>query len=159
MYLILLGPTYSENSLFFVKHGGKWDNQIIGDQFEVVPRDTGHCDLITDTFAILSDGTCTYCCDDYEGTLNLGNAHEKSLEDIYYGKKATSIRDAEKGGQFIEDRCKECRGTLIHKKTGKPVTSRNILTDLYVFTEHLNRYGFKSAIRKVEGSLWKRCGF
>jgi len=144
-------------SSFFVKHAGNWDNQFIEDQVEVVPRETGHCALITDTFAILSDGTCTYCCDDYEGILNLGNAHEKSLEDIYYGKKATSIREAEKRGMFIEERCRECRGTLVYKKSGKPVSSRNILTDLYVFKEHLNRYGFKSAIRKVGESLGKRC--
>lgn len=136
-------------SSFFVKQAGNWDNQLIGSQIKVVPRDTGHCALITDTFAILSNGTCTYCCDDYEGKLDLGNAHEKSLEEIYYGEKATSIREAEERGKFIEGRCKECRGTLINKKDRKPVTSRNILTDYYVLREHLSRYGFRSVNRKI----------
>ncbi|MBC8459597.1 MAG: SPASM domain-containing protein, partial [Deltaproteobacteria bacterium] len=138
-----------KHSSLFVKHAGNWDNQLVGDEFEIVPRDRGHCALITDTFAILSNGTCTYCCDDYEGKLNLGNAHEKSLEEIYYGEKATSIREAEERGKFIEERCKECRGTLINKKTRKPVTARNILTDYYIFREHLSRYGFRSVNRKI----------
>ena len=134
---------------FFIKHAGNWDNQLIGNEIEVVPHNTGHCALITDTFAILSDGTCTYCCNDYEGQLNLGSAQQESLEDIYYGEKASLIRDAEKQGKFIEDRCKTCRGKLIFKKSRKPVTSRNILTDYYVLKEHLARYGFRSATRKV----------
>ena len=138
-----------KHSTFFVKHEGNWDNQLIGDQFEVVPRDTGHCAVITDTFAILSDGTCTYCCDDYEGKLNLGNAHDKSLEDIYYGEKACKIREAEKRGKFFENRCKICRGTLVFKGNRRPVPSRNILTDYYVFREHLSRYGFQSSKRKI----------
>ena len=141
---------------FFVKQVGNWDNQLIGDEMEVVPHETGHCALMTDTFAILSDGTCTYCCDDYEGELNLGKAQERSLEDIYYGKKATMIREAEKHGKFIEKRCKICRGTLILKKSGKPVLSRNILTNYYIFREHLARYGFNSTTRKIVETVQKR---
>ncbi len=144
-------------SSFFAKHAGNWDNQLISDQVEVVPHGTGHCALITDTFAILSDGSCTYCCDDYEGKLNLGNAHERSLEEIYYGEKATNIREAERRGKFIEERCQICRGTLIYKKSRKPVPSRNILSDFYVFREHFSRYGFKSGIRKVVEAVKRRC--
>jgi hypothetical protein len=145
-----------KSSSFFVKHAGNWDNQLISGEVEVVPHETGHCALITDTFAILSDGSCTYCCDDYEGKLNLGNAVEQSLEDIYYGEKATSIREAERLGKFIEKRCQECRGTLIYKKTGKRVPSRNILSDFYIFKEHISRYGYNSAMRKVSEDLQKR---
>jgi radical SAM protein with 4Fe4S-binding SPASM domain len=141
---------------FFVKQLGNWDNQLIPDEVEVIPRNTGHCVSVTDTFAILSDGTCTYCCDDYEGELDLGNAHERSLEDIYYGKKATNIREAERHGKFIEQRCMECRGTLVFKRSRKPVPSRNILTDYYIFKGHLAYHGFKSATRKVLEAAQRR---
>jgi hypothetical protein len=147
-----LGP----NSSFFVKHAGNWDNQLIGTELAIIPRDRGHCSLITDTFAVLSDGTCTYCCDDYEGRLKLGNASERSLEEIYYGEKATRIRELERCGRLVERRCMECRGTLVYKKTGKPVQSRNILSDFYFFKEHLNRYGFKSAVIKVLDTFRRR---
>jgi len=141
---------------FFVKQEGSWNNQLISNQMEVVPRDNGHCTPITKMFAILSDGTCTYCCDDYEGKLNLGNAYEESLEDIYYGEKAANIREAERHGKFIEKHCTICRGSLVFKKGREPVPSRNILTDYYIFRNHLSSHGFKSAMRKVVEAAQRR---
>ena len=143
---------------FFVKQAGNWNNQLISNQIEVMPRDTGHCTSIANTFAILSDGTCTYCCDDYEGKLSLGNANEDSLKVIYNGIKATSIREAERRGKFIEKHCKICRGTLVYKKNRRPIPSRNILTDYYIFKSHLSSYGFKSAMRKVKEATQRRFG-
>lgn len=143
-------------SSFFVKHAGNWDNKLIADEVEVKPCDYGHCAVMMDTFAILSDGTCTFCCDDYEGELNLGNAHDKSLEDIFNGEKATYIREIEKKGKFVETRCKICRGSLVYKKNQKPVPSRNSLTDFYVFKHHFAKYGMKSSGRKILATLKKR---
>jgi len=145
------------HSSFFVKHAGNWDNQLIGKEMTIQPREKGHCSLMTDTFGVLSDGTCTYCCDDYEGRLNLGSALERSLEEIYYGEKARRIREFEKYGRLVEKRCMECRGTLFYKKTGKPVPSRNILSDFFFFKEHLNRYGLVSAFLKTKEAIEKRC--
>jgi radical SAM protein with 4Fe4S-binding SPASM domain len=156
----IFNPTISyplgEKSLFFVKQGGNWDNQLVSNEVEIIPRSNGHCVSVTDTFAVLSDGTCTYCCNDYEGKLNLGNAYEKSIEDIYYGEKATKIREAVKKNKFIEKRCRECRGSLVFKKSGKPVPSRNILTDFYIFKEHLALHGTTSAMRKVGEAARRR---
>lgn len=138
-----------DNLSFYVKHLTTWDNQHIDASMEVVPKETGHCDLMTDTFAILADGTCTYCCADYEGKLQLGNAHHDSLEDIYYGAKSAEIRAAEEKGRFISKQCQVCKGTLVKKKNGKPIRSRIRPTDFYIFKEHLGRYGLKSSIRKI----------
>lgn len=143
-------------SSFFIKHAGNWDNKHISDEVEVKPCDYGHCAVMTDTFAILSDGTCTFCCTDYEGELDLGNAYEKTLEDIFYGEKATYIRKMEKKGKFVEDRCKICRGNLVYKKSRKSVPSRNSLTDYYVFKDHFGRYGFRSSVRKIMATLKQR---
>ncbi len=157
----VLDPTRSyplgKNSSFFVKHQTTWSNQL-NDQtlYEVIPKETGHCALMTDTFGILADGTCVFCCNDYEGKLNLGNAHESSLEEIYYAQKATMIRRAEEQGQFIEDVCQKCQGTLVDKTTRKPVKARIVPSDYYVLKEHLGRYGLKSAMRKIAGRLYQR---
>ena len=69
---------------------------------------------MTATFEIFSNVTCSSCCNDYKGKLNLGNAKEKSPEDIFTGEKATYVRDIEKGGKFIVNRCKICRGNLVY---------------------------------------------
>ncbi|MFC1548568.1 radical SAM/SPASM domain-containing protein [Candidatus Omnitrophota bacterium] len=147
-----LGKTTS----FFVKHKSSWDNQLMSNDAEVRTSDTGSCDLVTDTFAVLADGTCTYCCGDYEGDLNLGNALEDSLEDIYYGGKATRIREEAQKGRFFEERCKVCRGCLVYKKTGKPVITRSLLSEFYFFRDHLRRYGFLSSFRKIGENLKRR---
>jgi organic radical activating enzyme len=145
-----------KTSSFFVKHSGNWDNKLIADDVDVKPCDYGHCELMIDTFAILSDGTCTFCCNDYEGELNLGNAYENTLEEIFCGEKATLIREVEKKGKFIENRCKICRGNLVSKKTQKSLPHRNALTDIYVFREHFARYGFKSSLLKVLETVKKQ---
>ncbi len=156
----ILNPAASyplgESSSFFVKHAGNWDNKLITDEFEVKPCDFGHCALMNDTFAILSDGTCTFCCNDYEGELNLGNAYDKSLKEILAGKKSYYIRQNEKKGRFIHKRCKECRGQLIFKSNKKPVPSRNLITDYYIFRDHLARYGLRSSMRKILETTKKR---
>jgi radical SAM protein with 4Fe4S-binding SPASM domain len=155
----IFDPTASyplgKNSSFYIKHAGNWDNQLIGDEFQVIPKKRGHCALMTDTFAILSDGTCTYCCNDYEGELKLGNANDESLEAIYFGEKAAGIREAEKREEFIEKRCQMCRGILVSKKNGKPVRSWMSPSDIYIFKEHLQRYGMRSSVRKIMERILK----
>jgi hypothetical protein len=149
-----LGRTTS----FFIKHKGNWDNRLIGDDTEVRPSEKGSCDLVTDTFAVLADGTCTYCCCDYEGELDLGNAAESSLEDIYYGEKATRIREEAKKGIFLEDRCRVCRGTLVYKDSGRPVPGRSLISEFYFFKDHRRRYGPVSSLRKITENLKRRAG-
>ena len=149
-----LGRTTS----FFVKHKGNWDNQLLGRDMEVRPSEKGSCDLVTDTFAVLADGTCTYCCGDYEGELDLGSAMENSLEEIYYGEKATRIREEAKRGRFIEDRCRICRGIPVHKASGRPVPQRSLISEFYFLRDHLRRYGPVSSLRKIAENIKRRVG-
>ena len=130
----------SETTSFFVKHANNGDNGLIGQDVVVKPIDYGHCAIMSDAFAILSDGRCTFCCTDYEGELNLGNAYDRSLEEIYYGPKATYIREIEKKGKITEKRCKVCRGNLVYKKNQKLVPLRNSITDFYIFMDHTWSY-------------------
>lgn len=145
-----------EFSSFFVKHQGFWDNNLIDNDMMVKPSKTGRCALMNDTFAILADGTCTFCCGDYEGGLNLGNAKNDSLEDIFYGPKSTEIREAEKEGKIINDTCKVCRGTVVNKKTGLPVLNRNLLAESYFLIDHFKRFGLKSSIFKTIENIKRR---
>jgi len=145
-----------KNSSLFIKYSGTWDNSHIEDIVEVKPSNTGRCELMTDTFAVLADGRTTYCCCDFEGALDLGNAEDNSLEDIYYGEKAVRIREAASMGNMIEQKCKICRGKLIYKKSKKPVKKGNLLSEYYLFIGHLRRYGAKSTFHKVLENLRRR---
>lgn len=136
-------------SSFYVKHMGTWGNQHIGDDLAVELNNAGHCALMNDTFAVLSDGTCTFCCGDYEGRLALGNANDTSIEDIFYGSKSTEVRAAEARGRFSERVCQECQGTLVHKDSGKPALPKILPSDVFILREHAKRYGSWSALRKV----------
>ena len=147
-----LGKTTS----FFVKHHGWWSNRHIPDYAKVVPCNSAHCALMNDTFAILTDGTCTYCCTDFEGELSLGNAMESSLEDIFYSEKAVKIREKEASGEMIMDICRICRGKLIDKRNNKLMTKRNIFSNYYFFKDHLNRYGWLSSFKKVKEYLKRK---
>jgi hypothetical protein len=145
-----------KTTTFFVKHEGTWDNRHIDDDMEVIMRGKGHCALMTDTFAVLADGTCTYCCCDYEGELDLGDANVESLEDIYFGGKATALREAERKGVLTEERCQVCRGTLIYRKTRRRVPQRNLFSEYYFLKDHLKRYGPLSSVKKVAENLRRR---
>ena len=149
-------PLPAENTSFFIKHMGTWDNMHIPSTMEVLTRETGFCQLMTDTFAVLSNGVCTYCCCDYEGDLMLGNAYDQTLQEIYFGSKATRIREEGRKGRMIENRCQICRGSLVYKKTGKPVPSRNLITEFYLLKTHLRQYGVTNTIRKVKENLQRR---
>jgi len=116
-------------------------------------RDTDYSHLMTDTFAVLSNGVCTYCCRDYEGDLNLGNANDQTLREIYFGARATRIREEGRRGRMVENRCWICRGTLVYQKDGKAVPSRNLITEFYLFRDHLRRYGTAGTIRKIGENL------
>jgi radical SAM protein with 4Fe4S-binding SPASM domain len=111
---------------------------------------------MNDTFAVLSDGTCTFCWNEYEGELNLGNANEYTLEDIFNDEKTSYIREIEKQGIFVENRCKICRGKLVSKKDKIPISSQNPITDYYVLKTHFSRYGLKSSARKIIATLKQR---
>lgn len=141
---------------FYVKHKGLWGGNVLDPDMEVRPNEKGHCDLITDTFAVLADGTCTYCCGDSDGKLDLGNAHEYSLQEVYYEEKATQIRQAEVEGRMLNVYCRQCRGTVVSKRTGKMISSRNFLTEYYYFKDHLRKFGIKSTLQRTVENLKRR---
>ena len=67
------------------------------------------CMAVFKTPHISKDGTVTVCCTDFRLLMALGNINEQSLEEIWFGKKATELRLMHiKGEQEKILSCKYC---------------------------------------------------
>ena len=85
-----------------------WGNIIQGEQ--TLQRVDGYCPAPNEQFVILWDGTVTVCCTDYEGTLNMGNVHEQSIEEIWTGPKWRRLRDTMWQDVLESKTCRVCKG-------------------------------------------------
>ncbi len=85
-----------------------WGNIIQGDA--VRPEVDGYCPAPNEQFVILWDGTVTVCCTDYEGTLNMGNVHEQSIEEIWTGPKWRRLRQTMWEDVLESKTCRVCKG-------------------------------------------------
>lgn len=77
---------------------------------KIIESETGFCSAPFDQFAILSNGECTICCQDYEGSTNIGNINEKSIKDIWLGERMEIIRKEILNNKLCENVCKKCKG-------------------------------------------------
>lgn len=68
----------------------------------------GTCQGLNSHFGILSSGVVIPCCLDSEGSVNLGNLHDDSLEDILTSTKTQNIIYGFKNNIAVEELCKKC---------------------------------------------------
>jgi len=71
--------------------------------------ETRFCHYLGSTLVVLSNGAIVPCCQDYEGSLSLGNIRNCSLSDAWGSKKLNGYRKlhlAGKGNQLCA--CKDC---------------------------------------------------
>jgi len=68
----------------------------------------GKCLGGRDMLAVLADGTVTPCCLDSDGTIDLGNIFDTSLEDIMASDRYIDIVHGFRGGVISEDLCRRC---------------------------------------------------
>ncbi len=68
----------------------------------------GTCQGLSSHIGVLANGTVVPCCLDSEAVIKLGNLHEKSLEAIVKGSRATAIRDGFAKGKCSEELCLKC---------------------------------------------------
>lgn len=54
------------------------------------------------------DGTCVPCCRDYDGKIELGNANNENVIDIYNNAGFNRLRAAHMSGDFNNELCKDC---------------------------------------------------
>ncbi len=81
----------------------KWPN--LNEEERFTP---GSCFGLRNQVAILVDGTVVPCCLDGEGTINLGNIHEKQFSDIIRAKRAENIRLGFCNTHVVEELCRKC---------------------------------------------------
>lgn len=66
------------------------------------------CHGIRSQIGILVDGTVVPCCLDSEGSINLGNIFNQSLEEIVDGERACAMHEGFKKRKAVEELCKRC---------------------------------------------------
>ena len=68
------------------------------------------CTYYNHQFIIACDGTVLQCCDDYTGHFDLGNVKEKSLAEVWFGKKKRELDStlSEEGGRLNYEFCSIC---------------------------------------------------
>ncbi|WP_218109863.1 radical SAM/SPASM domain-containing protein [Oligoflexus tunisiensis] len=76
-----------------------------------------YCEFPWSSMTILYDGTVVACPLDYEGHINLGNANEQSLSEIWNGKAYQQLRAMHTDGGFPEGHfCKtQCDIPVLHE--------------------------------------------
>ena len=94
-------------------------NYLLEPGIEIIGAEKGYCpvDAPYKQLGILWNGDCTCCCLDFDGRINIGNAAQESLEDIWFGAKIERIRRAMNKGVLIEPLCQRCRGTPLNAMT------------------------------------------
>lgn len=68
----------------------------------------GTCRGLKDMCGILSDGTVTACCLDYDGAINLGNIYKESFKKIITGQKADAIIKGFNNNSLTQPICQKC---------------------------------------------------
>ncbi len=69
----------------------------------------GSCHGLKSHFGILSSGIVVPCCLDSEGKVNLGNLHNKSLNNILSSLKVQNIINGFKNNKAVEELCQKCQ--------------------------------------------------
>ena len=145
---------YPGISVFF-KYCHTWDGQMLPAGYQVRPNSRGICKEIIDrnkmsSFAILWNGETTYCCSDYDGSLELGNVSGRSIEDVYFGDKASHIRDMAEKEKIVHPTCQSCRGRVYDIKSGKKVSDyKNWNSLLLAGFGYYKAYGVYATLKKA----------
>ncbi len=66
------------------------------------------CHGLKSHFGILSTGVVVPCCLDGDGTINLGNLNDESLDDILSSSRANNISNGFNNNKAIEELCQKC---------------------------------------------------
>ena len=68
----------------------------------------GYCHGLSSQIAILANGTVVPCCLDSFGIIDLGNLHEKKLDDVLFSEKSLNIVNGFKQNIAVEELCQKC---------------------------------------------------
>ena len=66
--------------------------------------------MIYKTLQVYYDGRATPCCYDYDCTMDIGNARDQSIEEIWTGERAQHFRRLHEEGRMAEiPICRNCQ--------------------------------------------------
>jgi len=112
-YEIQIGP----NIYVELKRANTWANCLLPEGCEVEPQIKGHCEFFSSSLGILWNGRCTVCCQDFDGSIYVGDIKSCSMKDILENKTLMNMRKMENKGQLINMYCQICKGTI--RRDGK----------------------------------------
>ena len=96
----------------------------LSSDFDLLP-----CPYLWTRLAVFWNGDVTLCCRDYNCSLNLGNANETDIREIWTGKEMAELRQAHNENRRSEiSLCRHCDQATRRKGTaGKPNTFLHVV--------------------------------
>jgi MoaA/NifB/PqqE/SkfB family radical SAM enzyme len=105
---IEMGP----NIYVVLKRANTWANCLLPEDCEVEPQKKGHCGFYNSSLGVLWNGRCTVCCQDFNGSISVGDIKSLSIKDILNDTVLMSMRKMENKGLLIDSYCQICKGTI-----------------------------------------------
>ena len=96
-----------------LKRANTWANCLLPEGWEVKPNKNGDCGFFESCLGIFWDGRATVCCQDFNGSINVGDATTSTIANILEGEIRTNMNVMEKKGRLINPYCQICRGSII----------------------------------------------
>ncbi|MFQ5720565.1 MAG: radical SAM/SPASM domain-containing protein [Acidobacteriota bacterium] len=86
-----------------------WGNAFVP-ATTIVPSKIGYCSALTDHFAILCDGSLTYCCKDFDGNTRVGNVRDQPIVSLLNSDPVIDAIEGFKRLQVRHPYCQKCLG-------------------------------------------------
>lgn len=77
------------------------------------------CHALRNQIGVLVDGTVVPCCLDSQGTINLGNLFQQSINEILNSPRAKNLYDSFSCHKLTEQLCRTCNYAIITKRFRK----------------------------------------
>ena len=82
----------------------------------VYPAKIGFCGIAFSTLGVLSDGSVTICCGDYDGRTSLGSLNDTSLISLLSSRQAQDIARGFSRYRIVHPHCRKCFGAKSRSK-------------------------------------------
>jgi radical SAM protein with 4Fe4S-binding SPASM domain len=92
-----------------------WQGDYLPVGASVEATGAGSCSQPFSTCGVLWNGDVTFCCNDYDGRLVVGNVGEERLDAIWYGERMERVRRNMAQG-VMPAVCRRCKGDLRYER-------------------------------------------
>ncbi len=137
------------------KYAMSWGNSLLPDGVKVRPQEKGKC--FPAALCILNNGNVTLCCEDYDGRLCIDNVKNKSIKDVWEGKRFQEIKEKMGNNELVFPFCKQCKSMLYYENTGRRFTWGKrkpaviTLKQQYLKAmKYYDNYGLKTSLKRLK---------